>query len=140
MSYDGLNNLNQLLTGKPLDGASASELAEAIREIKTVLKNVLLQAHLPSGQLRSVSVDNLNIGSVGTAQLIDLAVTTAKIAALAVGTEQLNSGSVVTAKLADGAVTADKLAPGSVTSAAYANESIPLSALAQVLKIGRAHV
>jgi len=133
MSYDGINNLNQLSTATPLDGASQAELALAIREIKAVLKNVLLAAHTPNGALRGINVNSLDAGSVGTAQLIDLAVTSAKLAALAVLTEKIADAAITAAKLADGSVTADKIAAGAVTTAAYANSSIPLTALAQVL-------
>jgi hypothetical protein len=133
MSYDGLNNLNQLSTANPLNGASQAELAEAIREVKTVLKNVLLAAHTPNGALRGVNANTLNPNSVGTEQIVDESVTTAKILALAITEALIAAGAVTTVKLADGSVTGPKLAPGAVTSAAYAEASIPLTALAQVL-------
>ena len=127
--YDGFQSLNDLEPATPLDGASYAELAQAVRQLKSVVKNVLLTVHRPNGTLKGVTVDALASGSVGTAQIIDAAVTASKIADLAVATTALADAAVTAVKLADGAVTAAKLAANSVTSAAFADNSIPLRAI-----------
>jgi hypothetical protein len=133
MSYDGINNLNELSVASPLDGASTAELALAIREIKAVLKNVLLQAHLPSGVLRGINSSTLEENSVGSVQLVDDAVTSAKLALLAVLTENLADNSVTGAKIDAETIVAANFADSSIPTRAFQNASIPLVALAQAL-------
>jgi hypothetical protein len=133
MPYEGEDNLNQLSTGAPLSNASPAELAEAIRELKLVFKNVMLQAFLPNGALRGITVDSLAPGSVGAAQVIDGAIGSAALALLAVLTGHLADGAVTSPKLADDAVTLGKIAPGAIGGAAFTNNSIPLTALGAAL-------
>ncbi len=128
MSYEGMSNLNELETATPLDGASVAEMALAIRQLKSIVKNVILTSMRPNGTLRGVAADSILGGSVGTSQLVDDAVTAAKLAALAVVTDALADSAVTTPKLANGAVTAAKLAENSVVSTAFADNSIPLRA------------
>jgi hypothetical protein len=133
MSYEGINSLNELAPATPLDGASMAELAEAIRQMKSIVKNVMLQSMRPNGGLRPISSASIETDSVGTGQLIDLAVTTAKLALLSVTHEQLAALAVTTGKIADDAVTGPKIAAGAIGADHYADESIPRSALAEAL-------
>jgi hypothetical protein len=126
--YDGINSLNELEVGTPLDGASNAELVLAIRQLKSVVKNVLLTSLRPNGALRGITVDSLASDAVGTQQVINEAVTAAKIAALAVVTSKIADGAVTAQKLADGSVTEAKLGDNAISSRTFGDNSIPLRA------------
>lgn len=116
--FDGTDNLNVLDPATPLDGCTPYELIESVRQLKGLVKNLLLVSMLPDGRIRSDAVTTLAASSVGASQLVDLAITAEKLA----------DGSVTAAKIADDAVTAAKLAANSVTEDAYADASIPAAA------------
>ena len=129
MSYEDQNSLNDLDVAMPLDGATPQELLDAFRQLKAVVKNALLTAHLPDGRLRQGAYSDLAANSVGAAQISDGAVTAGKLDALCVTTEKLADLSVTSAKLADGSVTEDKYAAASIPAAAFKSNTIPLTAL-----------
>lgn len=136
--YPDGTNLDVLDVATPIDGASAYELAEAVRQIKVVLKAVIQHSHKPNGALKGGTITELGAASVGTTQLVDGAVTAGK----------LGTGSVVTGKIGTAAVTADKLGNGclmtvhfssagvtggGIPTSAFKTNSIPLSALQATL-------
>lgn len=116
--YPEGQNLDNLDVATPHDGASAYELALAIRQIKSVLKAVVLNAHQPNGMLKGGSVTEVAAGAVGETQLADGSVISAKLA----------TGAVVNGKIGALAVTADKIATAAITETKYAAASIPTSA------------
>lgn len=133
MSYDGVNNLNQLDVGFPLDSASPAELAAALREVKTVLKTVMLQSLKANGELRSIDGTQLSTGSVGEGNIQDGAVTLGKLSDDSVTTSNIADGAITAAKLASGSITELKYGAASIPTSAYKDSSIPLSALAATI-------
>ena len=84
-----------------------------------------------NNKLRSLSPARFNQvggGMVGTAALVDGAVTVSKLAANSVQPAKILDGAVLTSKLSDGAVTTEKLADKSVTIEKLADASGLLSA------------
>lgn len=134
MSFEGINNLNDLDVGFPLDGASTADLARELRHTKALLKNVLLQSHRPSGTLKGITIDSLASGSVGSDQLVDGAVITSKLADEAVMASKLAPNSVTNTKIADGAVVQGKLGPNAILPENFADGSLPLRAIGTPLK------
>jgi len=127
--YDDTMTVNDLDTATPLDNASASEVMQAIRQMKAVLKNVVLTSLTPQGALRTdeggvVSSGNIANDSIVEAKIADDAVTTSKLADGSVITVTLADGSVTTAKIVDNAITVAKLADGSVTGVKIADNAI----------------
>lgn len=133
MNYGGLQNLNELDVATPLNGDSQADLAAAIREIKTVLKAVLLVSHKPEGSFRTIEGNLISANSVGTATLVEGSVTTAKLADNSVTSTKLADNSVSLGKIADGAVTLNKLADASIHEGAFRPNSIPAIALKEKL-------
>jgi len=130
--YDETMSANDLDVATPLDGASVAEVYKSIRQIKSVLKNVILRAHLPSGAARadgSISAASLADGAVNSAILADLSVLLRHMAVDSVGAEQMLDNSIETAHIIDGAVETDKLAANSVTSSKLDRDSVDTNAL-----------
>jgi hypothetical protein len=78
----------------------------------------------------SVTAAKIADGSVTTAELANLSVSTDKVANAAITAAKLADGSVTAAKIADGSVTAAKLADGSVTTAELANLAVTTDKIA----------
>lgn len=133
MSYEGILSLNDLSPGTPINGASQAELAEAIRQLKAVVLNVLLQSHKPSGALRDISADILSSSSIGTGQIVNESVTADKLAEASVTAVKLAIDAVVSAAIAANAVTGDKIADGALEVRHFPAECVPLEALAEAL-------
>lgn len=131
--YDNKMNINDLDTATPLDGASAVEVYAAIRQIKSLIKNVLLVSLDPSGRLKTngsiVSSGTISEGAVTNEKLGADAVTSSKIANEAVTTVHLIDALVTTAKLMDSSVTTLKLAGGAVTGAKIASQAVGVGKL-----------
>ena len=128
--YNGLNNLNQLDLALPLDDAPPSELAAALREVKTVLAAVLAVSMKPDGSIRSLDGSRLSANSVGTEQYENGSITLGKLAHNSVTTENIVAGSITSALLSDGCITELKYGAGSIPTAAYKVGTIPLTAFA----------
>lgn len=126
-------NLNNIDVGFPLEGATTGQLAAEVRELKEILKGVLLNAHKTDGSLKDTAVTTVAQNSVDSGQLKDGAVGTVVIGDLAVTTAKLAEGSVTTVKIADDAVTEDKLANNSLKARHFSTNSIPLTALGGTL-------
>lgn len=87
----------------------------------------------------AVELSKMAAGSVGTLQLLDLAVIAAKIGDAQVLTAKIGDLQVVTAKIADGAVNNLKVADLAVTSAKIANAAIGSAHLQNAI-INTAHI
>ena len=127
--YENTMSVNDLDTATPLDGASAAECYAAIRQLKSVMKNVILTSLTPAGSLRTdsngiVSSGSIVSGSVTSSKIVDGAVTKSKLANNSVGLAALCVDAVVTNKIADNAVTAGKLSANSVTTDKIADSAI----------------
>ena len=131
--FDGTDNLNAIDPATPLDGCTPYELLQAVREMKMVLKNILLQSHLPDGRLRTDSLTNLADNVVGNSQVVDLSLTGAKLVDSTITAEKLLDGSVTETKIADGAVVEAKYGAGSIPATAFKANTIPLTALADFI-------
>lgn len=144
--YNEITTISGIDVNTPVVGAAPiSELDDAIRQVKGLLKVLLAVAHADDGAIKANAVVTaaINNGAVSTDKLADLAVTVAKLgtdsvetvkikdgavtssklAGDAVGTTGLIDGSVTTAKLAEGAVTTEKLAVNSVDGAKLLSDS-----------------
>ncbi len=126
-------NLNSLDTGLPLNGATATELAAEVRNLKEILKGVLLVSHNALGGLKDSAVTTVAANSVTSEQLKESVVSTIKIADLAVTTAKLANLSITTEKIANNGVTGDKIADGALIGRHFTTNTIPLSALAGVV-------
>ncbi len=100
----------------PTDTEAVKLGAQRIRELKTDLNTLLGTVFEDNG--------NPKVNTVGTDQIVALAVTTAKIANLAVTAAQLAADAVTTAKILDANVTTAKLADDSVTVDKIANDAV----------------
>jgi hypothetical protein len=78
----------------------------------------------------TISQSMMSDDSVGTNEIVGLAVTTAKIADLNVTTGKLADGAVTTAKITDANVTEGKLASDSVTTAKIADSAVTSAKIA----------
>lgn len=133
--------LSTIVETDPGDLEVASKLGEALRQTRTIVKNLLTVIMNDDGTLKSVALlsansvtsSAINAAAVITAKLADLAVSSAKLADLAVTsgkitdlaviTAKLNDLAVITGKLADLAVTTGKVADKAITSAKLANDN-----------------
>jgi hypothetical protein len=130
MSYELENSLNDLDVAEPLNGATPAELLLAFRQLKAVVKNMMLISHHPDGRIRAGSISGLDPNTVGTEEIANNAVTADKLADASVATDRLIDESVTVDKLADGSVTETKYADESIPATAYQANTIPLNALA----------
>tara|TARA_R110000868_G_scaffold81743_1_gene231166 strand:- start:23397 stop:24470 length:1074 start_codon:yes stop_codon:yes gene_type:complete len=114
-----MSNLNELDVSTPLNGESVAIMAAEIRNLKTILKNVILAAHKNDGSLKpfennTIEVTNITAGSVTTEKLADGSVNEDKLIDDSVSTPKLANESVTTEKLANQSVTIDKIALNAV--------------------------
>lgn len=78
-----------------------------------------------------VAIGVPSVGSVGTNQVADGAVTAAKLAASSVTTDKILNDNVTTSKIADDSVISSKIAASAVTSAKIADASVTQAKLSQ---------
>lgn len=143
-----MNNLNDIDVGLPLPGATMADMASEIRNLKAVLKTVLLHSHKPNGAINGSLVSGLGSDIVGSAQILDGSMTTAKIADLAVTNAKLANGAVTSGKLADGLLVPAHFGTACIPGTAFQLASIPLNALGATVTgpyiaagaIGAAHI
>jgi len=124
-----MDNLNDLDIASPLVGSTIDELAAEVRNLKTILKNVLLVAHLPNGNIVGSAVRELAAETVDTEELVDGAVTATKLASDAVTTAKILNANVTGAKIAAGALNAGHFSPACIPPTAFQTPGIPLNAL-----------
>lgn len=132
--------LNDLDIANPLSGSTIDELAAEVRNLKTIIKNVLLVAHNNDGSILGATITSLPNDIVTTASILDANVTAGKLAADAVETAKIKNSAVTGAKLAAGALNAGHFSSLSGTDVipytALGDASIPMSKLAGTITAG----
>lgn len=125
--YNEITTISGIDVNTPVVGAAPiSELDDAIRQVKGLLKAFLAVAHDDAGTIKANAVVTaaLNNGAVSTDKLADLAVTSAKLATDAVETVKIKDGAVTSEKLASSAVGTTGLVDGSVSTAKLADDAV----------------
>lgn len=131
-----MSTLNDLDIATPLVGSTIDELAAEVRNLKTILKNVLLVAHAEDGSIEGSAISEVADEAIGTAQLAEAGVTADKLSADSVMTVHIINANVTGPKIAAGALTASHFtsltpAAGScIPPTAFGYASIPMDRLA----------
>lgn len=144
-TYNTITTLKEIVTTTPADAEAASNLAAAVRQVKSFLLTYLAVSHSDGGELSADSVgsnqvldgsipgsaisgnltgDQIKAGEIDSWHLASNAVLTAALKDLQVTAAKLASDAVETAKIADDAVTGAKIADNSIALVHMTDNSI----------------
>ena len=123
MSYDAIDSLDNLDVGSPTSYETLEEVAASVRQLKAIVRNVILQEHTARGVTKQADLVNTLIGLIDSDQIKNHAVTESKIAPKAVSSE----------KIADGALVERLFVSDSIPGTSLKAGTVPLTALASVI-------
>lgn len=129
MSYDATDNLTDLDVSKPTDAELRSVLGQAIRELKTVFKNVLLVKHNDDGSFRGIETSDLVDDIISTIKIADDAVVSSKIAAQAIIEEHFSDACVPAGALQEECIAANNFTAGCIPATAFSDSTIATARL-----------
>lgn len=126
-----MSNLNDLDPGVPTNQATYAEVLSELRNLKALVKSILLVSFEPNGRLKTGALTGLAADSIGSEELKPNAVTETELADGSVTQDKVAAGAIIAAHLAAESVTEDAYGPASIPQDAFKDNTIKMSHLAE---------